>query len=402
MRLANLSVALAFWACRPLPHTPTVAPVTKQQPRMDEAIRAAREAFTRAGQAGDAEAMSRLFAADVVLITQGNDTIRGRTAIADALRKLRPGAEQATFWFARFPPLQNCVDGAYEHGAFTAAVWNTNGTTDTIHVPFAVRWTRDSQGTAQIQRVAFADREIARPLRHGECVDRTTLPAIIGRARARQESSRLSLTLYPFKQPFGGPSKSVTRALNAQGWHDAGYVCPTGQPCFTGLTPVASSHAPVGFIPRLGQLRYRFSRSIAAVAFISTVPAGSSIGLNDADSSELEFAWSGWSGGAMLAYQRFGFRAQVGPALKFAQWRVDEHAIPYNASVIYQARYHTTSVGVTAGSGYGFPVVGPLYLDLYAEVSRFSRTTLRGTPRFLSAPVTNNSYFVGFGLGLAF
>ena len=104
----------------------------------------------------------------------------------------------------------------------------------------------------------------------------------------------------------------------------------------------------------------------------------------------------------MLAYQRFGFRAQVGPALEFAHWRIDEHAIPYNASVIYQARYHNTSVGVTAGGGYDFPVVGPLYLDLDAEVRRFPQTRLRGTPRFRPAQVTNNSYFVGFGIGLAF
>lgn len=94
MRLATLSVTLAFWACRPLPHAPTVAPVPKQQPRMEEAIRAAQAAFINAAQAGDADAMSRLFSVDVVLITHVNDTIRGRRAIAESLKTVHPGAEQ--------------------------------------------------------------------------------------------------------------------------------------------------------------------------------------------------------------------------------------------------------------------------------------------------------------------
>lgn len=400
MRLLTLSVVLALGACGPLPRAASVSPVAKAQPRMEEAIRAAREAFIRAAQAGDAEAMSKIFAVDVVLITGGNDTIRGRGVIAESLKTARPGAEQATFWFARFPPLQTCDDGAYEHGEFRAEVWNTKGTTDTVHAPFVVRWRRDSLGNAQIQRVAFAEREIARPLGRGECVDRSTLPAMLGRARQRQASSRWSVTVYPFKQPFGGPSSSLKRALTAQGWHDPGYVCPSTSPCFNGATPVSYNRAPVGIIPRLGQVRVRLSTPIAMLLFLTTAPQGSAIGHNDADSSELEIGWSGWSGGAMMSYHHSGFYVQAGPAVELAHWRIDERALPYNASDIYEARYHSTALGVVLGGGYTLPIDGPFYLDLHAEASQYQRTTLHGTPRFQPAQVTNSSYFVGFGFGL--
>lgn len=337
--------------------------------------------------------MSRLFADDAILITHGSDTIRGRGVLAESLTTVRPGAEHAKFWFARFPPLQNCFDGAYEHGEFTAEVRYTKGATDTVNAQVVVRWGRDSLGNAQIQRAAFAEHEITRPLRRGECIDRAML---------QQQSSRISVVLYPFLRPFGGPSGSVERALRAQGWHDPGYVCPSGHACFYGETPQSFGPAPVRVTTGLGQVRYRLSRSVAAVLFLSTSPQGSTIAHNVADSSELELSWSAGLGGALLSYQRSGFHAEVGPALEVAHWRIEDRALPYNASVVYETGFRTSSLGVVTGGGITSPVLGPLYLDLHTEVRRFLQSRLRGTPRFQPAQVTNNSYFIGLGIGLAF
>lgn len=393
MRPAIVSVALALGACGPLPRAPTVSPVQAKQPRMEDAVRAAQAVFIQAAQAGDVRAMSRLFADDAVLITHRSDTIRGRSVIADSLTTVRPGALNARFWFARFPPLRGCIDGAYEHGEFTAEVRYTKGATDTVHAQVVVRWGRDSLGNAQIQRAAFAEHEIARPLRRGECVDRATL---------QQQASRLSVTLYPFLRPFGGPSGSVERVLRAQGWHDPGYVCPSGRRCYYGETPQSYGPAAVRVTSGLGQVRYRLSRSIAAVLFLSTSPQGSTIAHNVADSSELELSWSGGLGGALLSYQRSGFHAEAGPALEVAHWRIEDRALPYNASVVYETSFRSSTLGVVTGGGITSAVLGLWFLDLHAEVRRFLHTRLRGTPRFQQSQVTNNSYFIGLGIGLAF
>lgn len=254
-----------------------------------------------------------------------------------------------------------------------------------------MRWGRDSLGNAQITRASFAKREIDRPPRRGECVDPTT---------AQQQASRLSLVVYPIVPPFGGPSRTVEGALREQGWHDPGHVCPTGHPCYDGETPQSFSRSHVN-LAGLGEVRYRLSKSITAVLFASPFPKGSAIGHNVADSSELELFWSGGLGGALFSYQRSGFHVEAGPALEFAGWRFTEHGLPYNASVIYQTRFHTSTLGIVTGGGITSPVLGPWFLDLHAQVRQFLHTRLRGTPRFQSAQVTNNSYFIGLGIGIA-
>ena len=387
------SLALTFIACAPLPpQGQQVAPAYRRQPPIENAIRAAQSRFDQAAQAGDARAMSQFFADDAIVITRARDTIRSRGVIEHYLATSFPGARRARFWFAREPAvLDVCSDGAYEHALFTAEVGYSDGATDTLRGRLVIRWRRDSLGQVVVHRATFADRDISRRLTKAECVDP---------AGPLQQSSRLSLTLFPGPQPsLGGPSRGLEKAMRARGWDDEAFACPLPNPCATLRTPRSYRATPV--LSTLGEVRYRLSRMVAVELVLGTSSHGVSVGVNTTASSEVEIRWAGEFAAAMLSYERWGIRFGGGPALQTVRWRITDRDQPDNGYIRYQTSFRSNVVGLVTDLDVNHPVVGRIYWDVHVEARRFLRIDLPGTPRFPSVKVTNDTYFVGLGIGIA-
>jgi ketosteroid isomerase-like protein len=395
MRTA-LSVLLACIACAPLPkQSETVVPARSNRPRIEDAIRTAQSTFDSAAQAGDAHRMAGLFDDDAVLITPASDTIRGKSAIERLLTAAQPGATGAKFWFAREPPLEHCRDGGYEHAQFTAEIRQGDGSKDTLRARFVVLWNRDSIGSARVKRVSFPERELSGWPTRAECV--TDIQSTIESAKRLQESSRLSITLV-VGHTTGDPSQDFELAMKSRGWSDVAYTCPSSRPCdYLSTHSYRSTTNPI--VPLL---RYRFSKELAMEMLGGALLQGATIGVDTAAGSQMELLWSGAYAGVLLSYELAGLQLGIGPAVQTVHWHVDDHYWPYNASTFYQSSFHSNTVGLIADIGGRLRMPSRLHLDAHGESRWFGRMDVRGSPRFPTVNVRNNSTFLGLGLGWAF
>ncbi|PYO95663.1 MAG: hypothetical protein DMD60_12735 [Gemmatimonadetes bacterium] len=391
-------VATHFLSCAPAPRQGRErTPAPRKLPRVEDEIRRSRADFYQAAAAGDARSMARVFAADGILITWAGDSIRGRDAIAHYFGTARPAARVATFRFDREPPLKPCTDGAFERGVYWAEVRDTTGALDTLVGRFTTRWTRDSLGNTQVQWAVLSSRSqqaLTGPPPQAACVD----PEFF-RARAFQKSSRFAITLLSGFFSDAGAAADVESAMISGGWRDR--LPSTGQ-----RTPVSQDVTRLADLPlSLGSARYRFSDGLVGELFIGALPRGSTLGRNDSRSSELEIGWSGITVGTVLYYERWGFRAGVGPALERAQWRVED--TPYSSAgcpscPVYRTSARSSVFGLLVDLGFRYPVAGRVELNLHSQTRRFAKSLTPGTPNFAPARVAYNGSVLGFGFGVLF
>jgi ketosteroid isomerase-like protein len=391
-------VATHFLSCAPAPRQGgDLTPAPRKHPRVEDEIRRSRADFYQAAAAGDARAMARLFAVDGILITWSGDSIRGRDAIAHYFGTARPAAGAATFRFDREPPLKPCTDGAFERGVYWAEVRDSAGALDTLVGRFTTRWTRDSLGNTQVQWAVLSSRSqepVIRPPLQSACVN----PEFF-QARAFQKASRFAITLFPVGF-FTRATADVESAMSNRGWRDR---VPTTTPPSPG--PVSNLTGLATLPPSLGSARYRFSDGLVGELIIGALPRGSTLGRNDSRSSELEIWWSGMTVGTVLYYERWGFRAGVGPAIERAQWRVEDR--PYSSAgcpscPVFRTSARSSVVGLLVDLGFRYPVAGRLELNLHSQTRRFAKSLTPGTPNFAPARVAYNGSVLGLGFGVLF
>src|SRR5262245_12952637 len=389
MRAGLATLAALGLACAPLPRNEPLSPVPRNQPRIGDAIRSAQARFDTAAQAGNIQQMASVFAEDALLITQGSDSVQGRSAIAAYLAAARPGATGAKFWFAREPPLRLCHDGGFEHAQFTALVRGTDQAVDTLRARLAILWTRDSTGAARVQRAAFSEKELTRKPTSLECMGFTAV------ARRVQMSRRFSATLL-VGLSLGSTSRDLQSAMIARGWADSGYLCSPFTSCAEQTTPHLVHTLTIPVVP---VLRFRFSTRVAANLLVGALPQVSVYGISSAANSQLGFSWSGAYAGVLLSYELAGFALGVGPAVQTVHWRVDDRDWPYTVSTIYESSYRKTGIGLIGGIQRTQPLIGRWHMDVHVYEHWFRHRT-PSAPNF-PAVSTGNSTFLAVGLGLA-
>jgi uncharacterized protein (TIGR02246 family) len=117
---------------------------------MDDAIRKQVDAFTRAFNAGDGNAMGALYTEDAVLLPPGQERIEGRDGIAAFWQ----GAIGAGFKDLVLRPVEiaGSGDAAYEMGTVTLSAPAQGGGRQTVAGKYIVVWRRGADGAWRLHR----------------------------------------------------------------------------------------------------------------------------------------------------------------------------------------------------------------------------------------------------------
>jgi hypothetical protein len=385
----GLVLTLPLWTCVPLvPREEIDLPVAHASPDPDQAIDRTRRAFTQAAQNGDIQAMARFFTADGMVITATGDTVRGREALAQFLATDRAGPTAAVLHFGQFSReahLQQCTDGGNERGRLK--------TTATLSGPYSVRWQWDSLGNARIQRITFVAQAAVRPLGPSGCY----VPLVV-----RQQSKRVALSLYLVPSAAGNPGGSVESVMRQEDWHGGSLklVCPSWTSCTyhdTPWTQLSSAGRPLQQNLRI--VSFRFSPRLGTEVMVGTRRKGSTIGLDSAGTTQLEAMWSGDFFAAAVTYERYGFDVGLGPAVERLDWHMVREN-PYNVSIRSAASGRVQPLGFIVELQYHHAAIGPFRLEARAQLRRFGKETTPGGAGYLNAPVSDNSGFIGLGVGM--
>lgn len=392
-------LTLPLCACTPLvPPAQLVLPVTHARPDADRAIYRTWQGFTRDAQSGDVQGMAHFFTPDGMVIMADGDTVRGREALAQFFATERANPTAGVLHFGQFTRtfnLQKCADGANERGRFHGKRQAGGEASDTLSVPYAIRWQWDSLGGAEIQRMTFVEQAAIRRLGPSGCY----IPLLV-----KQQSKRIAVSLFGVASSARYRSGAVETAMRQQDWHGGGslrLVCPSWTTCVYHNTPWThlSTFGSHGLV--LGIVRYRFSPSLATDVMVGAKPTGSTIGLDSAGTTQLEAMWSGSFLGAAVTYERSGFQAGLGPAVDRTNWRL-VRANPYNLNLRSETSGRVRLLGVILDVGYHRAVIGPFRLDVRAQLRQFGKTALPGGATYLNGPVADNSNFIGVGVGMVF
>ena len=387
----GLILALPLCSCVPLvPPAQLALPHAYPDPDADQAIDRTRRAFTQAAQSGDVQEMARFFTPDGMVITGNGDTVRGREALAQFFVSGRATPITAVLHFGQFSReshLQKCSDGVNERGRFHES--------QTLSGPYAVRWEWDSLGGAQIQRIVFAQQAAIHRIGPSGCY----IPVHV-----RQQSKRIVVSVFGIMGSGTSPARGVESAMRQQGWAGGGdltLLCPSWDHCTYHSTPWTHEETSNPFHRPLGIVSYRFSPSLATEVMHGDRPSGSTIGLDSAGTTQLEAIWWGYFDAAAVTYERFGFHVGFGPALERMKWRL-VRANPYNTNLRSETSGQVKPYGLIVEVGYHRAVVGPVRLDVVAQLRRFGKVTLPGGATYLNSPIVDNTGFIDLGLGMVF
>jgi hypothetical protein len=115
--------------------------------------------------------------------------------------------------------------------------------------------------------------------------------------------------------------------------------------------------------------------------------------------SQVEYSWSERVWGAAVTYERWGIRIGAGPAFDPARWRgVQENTL--NPNLRSEASGSLHPLGLLLDLGIHRGLISRLGIDVRAQARRFPATVLPGG--YLGKRVSQNSAFVGIGLGTVF
>ena len=386
-RLWLTAVLFLGWACAPV-----TAPRTFRLIPIELATWPAKAAFDSAATAGDTARIAASFAEDALLITAAGDSIRGRHAIVLYLRQLVPAARSADFTFRR-DRFESCQGGGRERLTFTAQVTSTHEPPDTVSGHVVIFWKRDDEGHLVVATAAFSRLGAGRLSSAPEC---STVEDSVWR------NWRFAVTVIPAAVYGASVGHDFARILRSRGWVDI-CLCPGIEPSYTPLSK-SNGRLPPGLV----SFQRHWRRHVIAEVVTGRLPGGSTMGarfLGNGDYALTRLSYSGVYLGALLSYERWGLQLGVGPAVQAAHWQLRDSLIPYGSSGYPSTTdkiWWTVPFGILGDVRYHWLLGSRVYFAVRAEDRRFLRAATPPTKRFPAATVTQNSFFLGAGLGLVF